>query len=223
MNKNLVVLSVFILLSSLNVATRAVANGPTVVKVDPSLIEYHTNATGQQFTIAVKIVDVTNLYGFDIKFGWNTTYLEYVNHSIRIPKDTYPDGVLWNPIIPIIDQVNITSGTYWIAYTSRWPAPSFNGSGTVFTITFKIKSHPVVSTAQIILELYSTDLSDNGANPIPHIIQNGKVILYALAPPVGGVQIPIDKIALLAPYVAYASVVLIGVVAMIFKRRKMAR
>jgi hypothetical protein len=30
----------------------------TGVIVDPSLIEFHTNATGQQFTIAVKIVNV---------------------------------------------------------------------------------------------------------------------------------------------------------------------
>jgi hypothetical protein len=99
-----------------------------------------------------------------------------------VPKDTYSDGVLWNPIIPIEDEVNTTAGTYWIAYASRWPAPSFNGSGTVFTMTFQIISQPVQPQpdANITLQLYSTDLSNNVGAPIPHTSEDGIVKLYAL-------------------------------------------
>jgi hypothetical protein len=165
---------------SLVVTIDPVSSGATVVKVDPPLVEYHTNATGQQFTVAVKIEDVTNLYGFDIKFRWNTTFLDYVSHSVRVPKDTYPDGVLWNPIIPVMNEVNTTAGTYWIAYTSRYPAPSFNGTGAVFTMTFRVKYHPVQYTANIELELYSTDLAASDASSIPHTTQHGTVILHAL-------------------------------------------
>jgi len=163
--------------------TTTIAQGATVVKVDPSLIEYNTDATGQQFTIAVKIVDVINLYGFDIQFKWDTKYLEYVSHSVRVPKDDYPDGILWKPIMPIKDDVNTTAGTYWIAKASMWPAPSFNGSGTAFTMTFRVKYHPVQPEpdANITLELYSTELAARGGDPIPHYRQNGKVILRALA------------------------------------------
>jgi hypothetical protein len=99
-----------------------------------------------------------------------------------VPKDTYPDGVLWNPVIgPIEDQVNATTGTYWIAYSSRYPAPSFNGTGTVFTMTFRVKYHPAQYTANIKLELYSTDLVASDASSIPHTTQHGTVILHALA------------------------------------------
>jgi len=174
------VLPAILIFLSLVVTINPVSSGATVVKVDPPLVEYHTNATGQQFTVTIKIVDVTNLYGFDIEFRWNTAFLDYVSHSIRIPRDTYPDGVLWNPIIPITDEVNTTAGTYWIAYTSRWPAPSFNGTGTAFTITFRVKYHPVQYTANIELELYSTDLAASDASSIPHITQHGTVILHAL-------------------------------------------
>ena len=169
---------------SLSVPINPVGGDPTVVKVDPSLIEYYEDATGQEFTVAIKIVDVTNLYGFDMKFRWNTTFLEYVNHSVRVPKDTYSDGVLWNPLIFELDEVNETAGTCWIAYSSRWPAPSFNGTGTVFTITLKVKYHPIqpAPTANIALELYSTELSNNAGEPIPHTRQHGTVILYALTP-----------------------------------------
>jgi hypothetical protein len=169
---------------SLAVVIKPVAGGATVVKVDPSLIEYYEDATGQQFTVAIKIVDVTNLYGFDIKFRWNTTFLDYVSDSVHVPRNaTYPDGVLYDPIIFKFVQVNATTGTYWVAYSSRWPAPSFNGSGTVFTMTFKVKYHPVQPQpdAHVTLELYSTDLSDNHGYPIPHTRQNGTVILYALS------------------------------------------
>jgi len=170
----------------LNIKTDTATAQVTGVIVDPSLIEFHTNATGQQFTIAVKIVNVVNLYGFDIQFKWDTKYLEYVSRSVRVPKDDYPDGVLYKPILPIKDEVNTTAGTYWIAIASMWPAPTFNGSGTVFTMTFRVKYHPVQPEpdANITLELYSTELAAIGGNPIPHYRQNGKVILYALPAPV---------------------------------------
>jgi len=100
-----------------------------------------------------------------------------------VPKDDYPDGILWKPIMPIKDDVNTTAGTYWIAIASMWPAPSFNGSGTAFTMTFRVKYHPVQPEpdANITLELYSTELAARGGDPIPHYRQNGKVILHALA------------------------------------------
>jgi hypothetical protein len=183
MKKIIVMLLISALLLILGLAVKPAVCSPTVVEVDPSLIEYNADATGQQFTVAVKIVDVTNLYGFDIKFRWNTTFLDYVSNSVRVPKDTYPDGVLWNPVIPVMNEVNTTAGTYWIAYSSRWPAPTFNGSGTVFTMTFSVKHHPVQPepTANIILELYSTDLAASDSSSIPHTTQDGTVILYALA------------------------------------------
>ena len=168
---------------SLAVVIKPVAGGATVVKVDPSLIEYYEDATGQQFTVAIKIVDVMNLYGFDIKFRWNTTFLDYVSDSVHVPRNaTYPDGVLYSPLIWTFTQVNATTGTYWIAYSSKWPAPSFNGSGTVFNMTFKVKQQPVQPQpdAHITLELYSTDLAARGGAPIPHTTQDGTVILHAL-------------------------------------------
>jgi len=207
----------------LAVAANPVVGGATVVKVDPPLIEYRANATGQQFNVAIKIVDVTNLYGFDIKFRWNTTFLDYVSHSVRVPKNTYPDGVLWNPILFQKDEVNTTAGTYLIAYASGWPAPSFNGTGTVFNMTFRVKYHPLQQTANITLELYSTDLSNNAAEPISHTRQHGTVILYALSPPVpvGGISIPVNKLDLLAPYIGLTLLLAVAVVTVVYvKKRK---
>lgn len=183
-NKFAAIISLLILLSSLSALINTASSQETKVKVEPSLIEYYTKATGKEFTIAVKIIDVENLYGFDIKLRWNTTYLEYVSRSVHVPKNTYLDGVLWNPIIQVADEVNVTEGTYWIGYASISPAPTFNGTGTVFTMTFRIKYHPVEpeQDANITLELYETDLAAYGGEPIPHTREHGTVILHALPP-----------------------------------------
>jgi len=177
----LAMLLVLILFLSTGAEIKTTGANSTVVKVDPPLIEYYSDAVGEEFTVAVKIINVTNLYGFDIRFRWNTTFLDYVNHSVRIPIDTYPDGVLWDPVLEVKNEVNATTGTYWIAYSSKHPAPSFNGSGTAFTMTFRVKYHPVEPepTANINLELYSTDLVAKDVSSIPHTKEHGSVILYA--------------------------------------------
>ena len=190
MNKSkiIAVSIVSILLLSLAAFINPVTSQSTTVKVDPPLTQYYTKATGQEFTVAVKIIDVTNLYGFDIKFSWNTTFLDYVSHSVHVPRNSYLDGVLWNPTIFLADDVNATAGTYGIAYSSINPAPTFNGTGTVFTMTFKVKYHPVQPEpdANVTLELYSTDLvgyvPPNATYAILHTRQNGTVILHALPP-----------------------------------------
>jgi hypothetical protein len=186
MNKSkiIAVSIVSILLLSLGAFISPVSSQTTTVKVDPPLTEYYLKATGKEFTVAVKILDVENLYGFDLKFRWNTTCLEYVSHSVHVPRNTYLDGVLWNPILPLADEVNSTAGTYWIAYSSIAPAPSFNGTGTVFTMTFSVIYHPVQPEpdANITLELYSTDLVAKGGGSITHTKEDGTVILHSLPP-----------------------------------------
>jgi len=181
-SKIVVLLVVSILLSGLGAFISPVAGQKTTVTVDPALTEYYARATGTQFTVAVKITDVTDLYGFDLKLRWNTTFLDYVSHSVHVPRDTYLDGLLWNPVIPVANLVNTTEGTCDIAYASLAPAPTFTGTGTVFTMTFEVKYHPVQPEpdANITLELYSTDLSAPLGVPISHTTENGTVILHAL-------------------------------------------
>ena len=65
--------------------------GETVVYVEPDAV------TGlmppENFTIKVKIANVTNLYGIDIQFTWDPTIIKCVSHTKKIPVQTYPDGI----------------------------------------------------------------------------------------------------------------------------------
>jgi hypothetical protein len=176
-------------------ASSFTASTETVVKVEPSLIELGDSTgdpipiPGTQFTVAIKVYNVTNLYGFDLKFRWNTTYLDYVSHSVHVPRDTYLDGVLWNGVMPLADEVNSSAGTYWIAYSSMAPAPSFNGTGTIFTMTFEVVRQPydyetdgpTINPIDVFLDFQSTDLAPRTEGPIvpiPHNTEHATVRIW---------------------------------------------
>jgi len=191
----LIIVSILMLVTTMAVepaASNLFTLTETVIKVEPALIEFGDPAgdpipiPGTQFTVTVKIYNVTNLYGFDLRFRWNTTYLGYVSHSVLVPRDTYLDGVLWNPILPLADEVNSTAGTYWIAYSSMYPAPSFKGTGTVFTMTFEVINQPYdhetggpnVDSIDTILDFSSTDLAAEGGDPIPHCVESATIRIW---------------------------------------------
>ncbi len=133
--------------------------GP-IIYISPSAPEV---AVGQNFTVEVKISSLIHgyapdpdgsgtlvlcgdLYGFDLQLTWDPTVIKCVSHEKRVPVETYSDGVLHEPIIPVMDQVNEAGnipwaepGTrYWLAQASTLPAGLFNGNGTFVKMTFNV-------------------------------------------------------------------------------------
>lgn len=191
--KLLIIMPVFILLTT-SLGTRSIltfaAQAKTTIKVEPASNEFgNSNGSliaipGTNFTVTIKIYDATALYGLDLKLKWNTTFLRHLSHSVRVPKDNNAEGILWNPVLNLADEVNTTAGTYWIADASMWPAPSFNGAGTVFTMTFEIAKQPYDNeTAADAIETYldfsSTDLAQYpNAEPIDHNVETATVKIW---------------------------------------------
>jgi hypothetical protein len=178
------------LISAINISP-ALAPEETVVKVIPQTIEKGPeNVTGEIVSIAVVVESVTNLYGFDIKFKWNTTYLEYVNRTVTVPVEDYPDpqppspypGILHENVLQVKDDVNTTAGTYHIAYASMAPALTFNGSGTVFTMRFRIKYQQwdYEGDQDISFGFIATKLSDKGGVSISHTQEPGSFIIHGI-------------------------------------------
>lgn len=142
-------------------------NSVPIVRVMPSEVAGPDLTPSEDFTIAVEISDVTDLKGFDIQLRWNASLLDYNSHSIRVPVETYPDGVLHGPILAAKDLVNATLGTYWIAYATI-NGPSFNGSGIVFEMTFI-----VLNFGACPLDICFSALSNSTALPIDHLVEDG--------------------------------------------------
>ncbi len=174
----LTLLSLNIIVSGIIISTERVATSP-VPRATARIYMEPQNATanvGGSYTISVKIADVTNLYGFTIQMRWGTAVLKYVSHTVTIPVETYPGGVLHSNVFQIEDKVDETASipgaangtTYSIKYLSLPPAPSFNGTGTVFNMTFQ-----VLRDGECDIFFTSTLMSTPApAQPIPHTVEN---------------------------------------------------
>jgi len=115
-----------------------------VVRLDRATVELGPDyCVGENFTLTAKIDNFYDLGAIDLMLEWNTTFLDYVDHITKTPVEVYPDGVLHEPIIIFYDDVNASRGTYYVAVSSLYPAPSFYGSGIVFEITFRVKYQPL--------------------------------------------------------------------------------
>lgn len=137
----------------------------TTVYVDPPEVTYPRM---NNFSISVKIRDVDGLYGLQMEFSWDSLLLEYINHTVHIPVENHPDGVLHESVSSVEDTVNETAGTYFVAYASWDPAPAFKGNGTIFTISFHVKE-----VGQCLLKIHDCRLVDKSANEIVCIVENG--------------------------------------------------
>lgn len=173
---------------------------PTVF-VDPQRV---VAEVGETFTIQVKVHNLTdndarrgllyiplgNLYSFGLQFSWDPSILEYVNHTLKIPVEEYPDGVLHEPLdegstLDIVNEEGVSGaepGTlYWCEAFSRAPADPFNcqlpyTNATFFNMTFKVKTEGACK-----LELKKVDLASAGTehtNPGGRIGWNPQTARY---------------------------------------------
>ncbi len=145
-----------------------------VVYIDPANM---TVRSADVFLISVKVDNVIGLYGLDVKLSWDPSIITYINHTVYIPVEDYPNGIMHKPIQMIRNVVSETgipgtpSGTLcWIAYSQIGKTPGFNGSGTILSLAFqamKIGSCPI--------NFVSVDLGGSGGLFIPKIPVDGLV------------------------------------------------
>ena len=149
-----------------------IVSSTTTVYVEP---DYVSEPVGATFTIAVKISEVTRLYGFDVQFGWDPAILHCLDHVVKVPVEDYPDGVLHESVMKLKDVVDETGipgaepgALAWFGYSSMYPASSFNGSGIIFEMTFEVKD-----AGSCPLEIVSSMLSTDEPGPIEHEVISG--------------------------------------------------
>jgi hypothetical protein len=154
----------------------------TVVRVIPATTELGIgNAVGEEFKIAVVVENVTDLYGVGFQIGWNTTYFEYVNHTVTMPWNSSQTpidpspyaGILYSGML-VTDVVNETAGTYDVAYATLAPNGPFTGYGTVFNMAFRVINE-TESLEETNINLLLHDLADISATPIAHEAINATV------------------------------------------------
>ena len=147
------------------------ASSNSVVKVQPSETDVRV---GETFSVSVVVESVENLYALDVTLRWNASVLRFLSVDLHLGMESHPGGVLHEDLGAeiYVAENNATEAEYRLVATSVSPASSFNGSGTVFSVSFK-----AVSVGRSLLEL-ETELADRPssggtANLIDHAVAGG--------------------------------------------------
>jgi hypothetical protein len=178
----LISLVAFFLLVNFLIRTSFVdASSGTVVEVLPNDISADV---GQSFTINITVLNVQNLYGLDVIVEWDSSVLQLLNIDIRLGY-TDTDGVLYNSTptsSPYIVKNSTLDGQYEIAATSEAPAPSFNGTGNIVRLTFKVINsgdssidlEPPSPSIYLLWDYPPPDREPRISLPIPHSTVGGQ-------------------------------------------------
>jgi len=141
-----------------------------VVSVVP---EVDTGRVGETFTVNITLSNVPNLYGVDVTLDWNASILQFISATSLLGVESHPGGVLHDAVSIAANGLSEeVEGEYNLVATSVNPAASFNGSGTIATITFNVTK---VGHSDLTLqsELADHPLPDEVSNLIDHIDASG--------------------------------------------------
>jgi hypothetical protein len=147
---------------------RVFTSGDPALQVDPAQIIVFKNET---FTVNVKVTDVTDLYGWEFKLYWNSTVLNCTSVEISVPG-------IWTDMTEQLgtgleNSFNATHGRYWRALAPKCSAPSFNGTMSIVTFTFRAKE---AGTTGLLLR--DDELCSSSGTLIAHTRSHGSVDVY---------------------------------------------
>jgi len=125
----------------------------TSLYVNPSSI---SKTVGSTFPVKIDVT-VNNLLSYELKLSYNPSILEATSVTLSF---------LNEPTILVKKEINNVAGNVWIATSSippssMLPAQPKSGSGTLATVTFKVKK-----TGTSNLHLYDVILIDSNTNDI---------------------------------------------------------
>ncbi|MCB8983276.1 MAG: hypothetical protein H6659_05615 [Ardenticatenaceae bacterium] len=116
----------------------------------------------------IRINDVTNLYGADVRLTFDPTVLE-----VTVIQEL--NDLLQPPFYIAAKQYDNTAGTAWLALTQLNPTPEASGSGNFARITFRAKAEQIDSPITI---SYSK-LADRQGMTIPATAVGGSLTTQA--------------------------------------------
>lgn len=107
----------------------AAAQDGAVVRIQPATGTY---GVGETFLVQVRIADVADLYGVDIRLAFDATRLQVVEAAVTPGTD-----LLSPPWWPFLNQVDNEAGTIAYVVTMINPQVPVSGSGVAFSFHFR--------------------------------------------------------------------------------------
>ncbi|MBC7265226.1 MAG: hypothetical protein H5T64_12855 [Chloroflexi bacterium] len=107
---------------------------------------------GQTAAVEVRVENVRDLYGLDIRLSFDPSVVEVVDADPTTDGVQVRPGDLLSVDFVIRNTADNEKGTIWFALTQLNPSEAVNGSGTAYIITFKgkraVASSPLTITYQ---------------------------------------------------------------------------
>lgn len=171
-------------LAFLAIPIRQVHAAPTQLVFDPSSVTKNPGDAGSTFTWPVKVVDVENLYGFDINVTWNNALLTFKTVSYTTELNAIWTATHWEMFI---NRTAVTGGigSYkLVAFSTQNEFDLPTGSQALFTITFNIVGQSSNHDKTTTLDFVTAKLSDKNANPITNTPVDGTYTMTGTKPTV---------------------------------------
>lgn len=191
----------------------ASAQVPAEIYVDPPSSNVPVST---QFTATIKIVDVAELYGWQLKLIFKPALLEIKSAS----EGSFLKSGGTTFFTVTVDNTGGSVSAACQLLPSPPPQP-VTGSGELVTLTFHCKG---AGQSDLAFILQSTLLVGPPQDypQIPYVATGGSVTQFTPTPtprPVGGVVMPVNKLEILTPYLALAGLVAAISVVVAVKRR----
>lgn len=157
----MIVLIAIALLGAILLSSQLVSRGfaqSTVILIQPSSSDVDVDDT---ITVDIRIEDVADLYGVDVRLSFEPTLLEVV----QIQAGSFPA-----PDFVVKKEADNSAGTVWYAVSQMAPTEPTSGSGVAASITFKGLAGGTSSVAFT----YQKIVKKNGEQ-IPATTQDGQI------------------------------------------------
>lgn len=158
----------------LSIAVNAIADDGAEVSIAPSGGAY---TLGESFAASVRIENVIDLYGIDVRVAFDPTRLEVVEPSV-----TPGTSLLSPPWLILYNQVDNKAGKIWYVVTLLNPHLPVRGSGDLYTLHFRTRAAGVAE-----VDIAESTLSDINGQLIPsatrdaHYQVGGQVFLPSIS------------------------------------------
>ena len=151
----------------------ALAQAPVTVRVAPATL---TLAVGAASDVAVEVVDVEGLYGFDVQLSFDPAVVEVVDADPDKPGVQVSLGRMLDSGMAVRDSADNEAGTIHYAMTQINPSEAKSGTGNLIVIRLRGKAAGTTNLA-----FTSVDLARRDATAIDTAPQPGAVSVLAEA------------------------------------------
>lgn len=143
------------------------AQGAVVVRVFPATLAIPFNGTSD---VAVEVVDVAGLYGFDLTLTFDPSVVEVVDANPSKPGVQVSFGTFLEPGLSVRDSADNATGIVRYAMTQLNPSEAKSGTGSL--VVLKLRAKAVGSTPLVVTQVA---LAARDATEIASTTQPGQV------------------------------------------------